>query len=242
MSDTFEPNELYKFENVILDIARQFGNESQKSQDRIARLVNRAMTLVIGANRQWRFLKKVETITTSASVSEYTLNTDVEEILLFWKTGSHRGPLTRIPEGQFRAFVPDESVYTGIPNLWDDEGVDSNGSMVVSFWPIPSGAVEIKYQYYRRLVPLRNPQQNLIAVWGVPPRVIEAIIQMATALTFKGIDDARYKAERAEAEEMAEAYFIADQFNGNTEIRVPAVHPGELIGGGPQLPSNYPNY
>lgn len=242
MSDTFEPNELYKFENVILDIARQYGNESQKSQDRIARLVNRAATLVVGNNRQWKFLKKVETFTTSSGVSEYTLNTDVDEILLFWKTGSHRGSLTRIPPGQFRKYVPDESVYSGIPNLWDDMGTDSNGSMVVALWPIPSGSVEVKYQYYRRPVPLRNGGDNLIARWGMPPRVIECVIQMATALTFKGIDDARYKAERAEAEAMIQDCFMADQFNGNTEIRVPGRDPDEIIGGGPQLPTNYPSY
>jgi hypothetical protein len=62
---------------------------------------------------------------------------------------------------------------------------------------------------------------------------------MATALSFKGLDDARYKSERQEAETMIQDAFMADQFNGNTEIRVPGTDPDRHLGGGPQLPANY---
>lgn len=241
MSDTFEPNELYRFENVVFDVARQYGNESQLSRDRIGRIVNRAAVLVAGDDRDWSWMHVIDTFTTATGVEEYTLNADVRDILQMWKTGSNRGPIDRIGPKQFRRFVPDTTVYNGVPRMWDDRGVDSSGSKIISLFPIPSGAYTINYQYFKHITPIRNNQVDVRSWWGMPPNVIECVIQMATALTFKGMDDARYKAERAEAEAMVQNAFMADQRKGATVIRVPSEDPDNAFSDGPMLPPTWGN-
>jgi hypothetical protein len=239
MSDTFEPNELYRLENVVLDVARNFGNESTQSKDRIKRMINRAATRIIGHDRKWSWLYVVDSFETAADVETYSLNQDTRSLLMLWKTGDNRGPIDRIPSRQFRKYVPDESTYSGVPRLWDEAGVDTNGSKVISLFPVPDNTYTVKYQYYRHLLPVRNDQTNLWAYWGMPPNIIEILIQMATALTFKGIDDDRYQTDIAEAEAMIVDAYAADQEKGNTIIRAPAEDPDNFFSDGPMMPWNF---
>lgn len=240
MSDTYSPNELYRLENVTLDVARQFGNESSQSQDRIKRVINRAATLVAGNERKWSWMQVNEAFNTVSDKETYSLNQDVRELLQFWKTGENRGTIDRIGPSQFRKYVPDATVYSGVPRMWDEQGVDTNGAKIISLFPIPNGIYEVNYRYFRHLLPVRNDQTNLWAYWGMPPNVIECLIQMTTALMFKGIDDSRYKLERGEAEAMIQDAYSADQVKGNTTIRVPGTDPDNMWSD-PMLPPNFGN-
>lgn len=222
---------------MVLDIARQYGDESTQVKTRIGRLVNRAATLVIGHDRNWSWLKITSSFTTSASTETYSLDKPVRQLLHFYAQGDNRRVIKRIPSTQFRQYVPNPSLYSGLPTMWDEQGVDSTGSKIISLFPVPTAVETIYYQYFRHILPIKQDQQDLWSYWGMPPNVIECVIQMATALMFKGIDDDRYQLERGEAEAMTADAFGADQSKGgNTVIRSPMNDPDAYISGDPMLP------
>lgn len=238
--DTYAPNELYRLENVALDVARNYGNESTLMLAKIKRVINRAAILVAGHDRKWSWMLKNDSFNTVSEKETYSLAQDARDVLHFWKGGENRGKISRIGAQQFRDYVPDATVYSGVPSMWDEQGVDTNGAKVISLFPIPNGVYEVNYRFFRHLLPVRNDQNNLWAYWGMPPNIIEGcLIPMATALLYKGIDDDRYKLERGEAEAQIELAYGADQQKANTRIRIPAMDPELNFVDGPLLPPEY---
>lgn len=239
--DTYAPNELYRLENVTLDVARNYGNESTQMLAKIKRVINQAAILVAGHDRKWSWMLVNDSFNTVSGIENYHLNQDVRDLLLFWKTGENRGTIDRIGTGLFKKYVPDTTVYSGVPRMWDEQGVDTNGAKIISLFPVPGGVYEINYRYFRHLLPLRNDQNDLRSYWGMPPNIIEAcLIPMATALLYKHVDDDRYKTERGEAEAQIELAYGADQQKANTVIRVPGDDPDRFYSD-PMLPPNFSN-
>lgn len=237
MSDVYNPNELYKFENVALDVARTIGNESSQAVDRIKRLINRAATIVGGYDRKWSWLKVVDdTVNTVANDRYVYLPMEVKELLQIWVTGENRQTLDRIPSVEFRRLVPNPEEYTGTPRLYDYEGVDSSGATVLSLYPAPSSVITLGMDYYRHILPIRNDSTNIRSHWGMPPPIIEILISVTAALFWKGIDDERYRQELADAmAEIKEAYG-ADRNKPGTIIRARADDGNDDLDDGPIYP------
>ena len=55
----------------------------------------------------------------------------------------------------------------------------------------------------------------------MPPNVIECLIEYATALSWKGIDDRRHTEQLGQAEAMVQDAYSADQENLDTTQRIP---------------------
>lgn len=213
--------QLYRFKDIVFDVATNFGNTSQQAQNRIGRLVNRAAVRIAGGNRRWSWALVKDSFMAASGVEEYSLNQDVGTLQMVWLEGNNRQKLDRIPSRQFRELVPDPINDSGIPRLYDFNGVDSNGCKVITLYPIPSGQVEVFYRYRRLLLPIQNGETNVWARWGMPPNIIECLIEYATALSFKGIDEARHDRQLAQAEAMVLDAYGDDQENMDTRIRIP---------------------
>lgn len=188
-----------------------------------------------GGQRTWSWMQVTDSFPTVSGTEEYSLRQDVQVLHELWIQGTNRTLLVRIPTTQRRRFVPDPSQYSGVPTMWDEAGVDTTGAKIVSLFPVPGGVYTVYYRFHKHVLPARQDQQDLRAYWGMPANVIECVIQMATALSFKGIDDDRYQLERGEAETMVDAAYAVDQVKGNTTIRVPANNTDDYHGG-PKLP------
>jgi len=217
-------NQLYRFKDLAFDVAQNFGNTTQQSQDKAARMLNRAAVRVAGNNRRWTWLMIKDSFHTSQGIEEYSLNQDVAVTQMFWMEGSNRQKLDRIPSARFRELVPNSTEDSGNPRLYDFAGVDSSGCKVVTLWPIPGGDLEIFYRYRRFILPIQDKEANVWGRWGMPPNVMECLIEYATALMFKGVDDRRHNEQLGQAEAMVLDAYAADQENLDTTQRIPFDH------------------
>lgn len=202
------------------------------------RLLNRAAVRIAGHNRRWSWLMVKSDFPTTASTEEYSLDQDVGTLQMIWLQGSNRQKLDRIPSRRFRELEPNPTEVTGIPRMYDFNGVDSSGCKVVTLYPIPSSQLTVYYRYRRLLLPIQNDEANVWGTWGMPPNVIEILIEYATALSFKGIDDARHDRQLAQAEAMVLDAYGADQENVDTTVRIPFDDDEGMLSG-PRLPSEF---
>lgn len=214
-------NQLYRFKDLAFDVAQNFGNITQQSQDKALRLINRAAVRIAGNNRRWSWLMVKDSFYTSQGVEEYSLNQDVAVVQMLWMQGDNRQKLDRIPSARFRELVPNSTVDGGNPRLYDYAGVDSSGCKVVTLWPLPDSQLEIFYRYRRFIMPIQDKEANVWSRWGMPPNVIECLIEYATALSWKGIDDRRHTEQLGQAEAMVQDAYGADQENLDTTQRIP---------------------
>jgi hypothetical protein len=235
-----EIDDLTSFEAIAYDVAVNFGNTSTQSQQKMQRHVNRAaQRIATWKKRRWSWLWVNDYFLTISGTEEYSLPLDVQDVMEFWIQDSNRQKLDRIPTGKFRELVPDATSDSGTPRLYDWRGVDSNGAKVVSLWPIPSADdLKIYYRYKRYITPIVNIQDNVRAKWGMPPDVIEGLVEWATALAFVGINDARQKEHMQIAETIIDQAYADDQENQDTTYRMTPFE-GDSMDDGPVFESRF---
>lgn len=122
--------------------------------------------------------------------------------------------------------------------MYDFVGRDSSGAIQVRLWPIPDTEYRIYVDFKKNIEHMRQDQDDAREFFSLPPDMLEILIQMATALSFKGIDDARYTEDMAEAEFMLANAYADDQENNDTVIRAREIETEETIIDGPIYPSN----
>jgi hypothetical protein len=236
----YNPNNMFKFEELISDVCEDFGNTSLQARNRAKRMINRGLERIIGHGKRWTWTRVMGEILTSDGEEFYSLEDDCRKPFFFRRTGTNRGKMTCIPDSEFYEAVPDTEDTSGVPEMWSPDGVDSNGAYQVRFYPIPDGEYTVKYKYERGIIPLRNDADDVRAVSGLPGHMREVLLKMSSALMFKGIDDARYNDDMAEAVAMVNAAYADDQENADREIRAPArSNVDQMDDSWPRLPSNF---
>ncbi len=210
---------------MAYDVALNYGNTSAQAIEKMKRLLLRAaIRISTEKNRRWSWLVVTKSFNTIAGEDEYALSSSVKAApSIFFVKGSNKRKLRRIPSRSFIESVPDRSDDSGNPTFYDFEGVNSNGCRVVSLWPTPSGVEEIFYRGKRVIQPIVNDEADIRAAWGMPEDVIEALIEYATALAWKGMNDSRYQEQMGEAQELLDRAYAADQENVDTKKRAPMI-------------------
>lgn len=203
-------------------------------------LVRAAIRISTEKNRRWSWLDVTKSFDTIAGEETYTLPSCFKAAprALFIK-GSNRRRLRRIPTNSFIDKVPDPSTDSGNPTFYDYAGVNSNGSRLITLWPIPAGVEEIFVRGKRVIVAPSNDEVDIRAAFGMPEDVIEALIEYATALAWKGQNDARYQEQMGEAQHLLDEAYAADQENNDTRKRARMMESEDYSDGDPQLPANF---
>jgi hypothetical protein len=233
-------DELFRFLDIAYDVGLNFGSTTDQGLDRAKRCLNRAATQLAGHDRRWSWLRVKDSILTVQGEPEYSLPPDFRKEEQFWIQEGSRRKLGRISTALKTELVPDAELRTGIPSLYDFEGVDSVGSRVATFWPCPSeDDIEIWFRYSRFILPIRDDQKSLRASWGMPPNIIEVLVQKASALAIQGINSDKYFALNNAADaQIAEAY-AADQSHPDATYQARLVGEGRPAQEGPLLPPEY---
>ena len=212
--------ELFRLEDLAYDVGFNSGNTGSQGIERGVRLLNRAAILIAGHDKRWSWLYAKDSVLTEVGQEEYSLACDVRELTSMWMEGSYRQKLDRIPTTQFTQLEPQSSSVTGTPRLYDLRGVDSSGNKVISLYPVPSvGSIEVFYRYYRQLLPLTDQQKSVISGWGMPVNLVPVLIEVATALSFQGLNDTRYNDQFTIANGSIESAYAADQARPDTIYR-----------------------
>lgn len=231
--------ELFRFGQIAYDVAQIYGVTTSQGLARARRALNRAMISIAGHDRKWSWLKVKDSFDTVADTREYSLPQEVRgDLHQIWIGSDAPGVIQRVPTGQFVRSMPDPDSYSGNPYLFDFEGVDSSGCMVISLFPTPSSALEVFYRYTRHIRPISDEDKDVRQYWGLPQNMLETLITKAAAICVRGSSGERYDELNAEAEmQIAEAY-AADQARLNTTFRARMID--ESAGGQDvQLPVEY---
>ncbi len=231
--------DLFRFIDIAYDVGLILGVTTDQGLDRSKRCLNRAAVQLAGHDRRWTWMRVKDSLLTTADEPEYSLPADFRKEEQFWIQESARRKLAPLPAAQRTEFAPDAALVTGTPEFYDFEGVDSSGSRIVTLYPVPSAAdIEIWFRYSRFLLPIKEDEKSLRSWWGMPPNIIEVLIQKAGALAIEGTNSVRYFQKNKEADDAIAAAYAADQ------SRPDAVYRAKLVGEEerrrlPQLPPEY---
>lgn len=233
-------NEFFRISNIAFDVGLIFGSTTDQGIARARRCIFRAALDIVGHDRRWTWLKTKDSILTIAQTSEYSLRDDVNELLpQMWMEGATAGPIRRVPSTEFVQRVPDPSTTFGNPCLFDEQGVDSSGSRVISLYPIPSSQLEIFYRFSRTLMPFSDDSNDIRVIWGMPPKLLNPLTQKAAALASQGVSSTKYVELTKLADSMIEEAYAADQAKPNTEYRAPMHGERDHFTEWPQLPPRF---
>lgn len=237
---TPDDNELFRFGEVAFDVAQIFGVTTEQGLTRARRALNRAMIDIAGHDRKWSWLRTKSSLFTIAEVEEYSLEREVRaDISHFWMEGATRGKIYRVPTGKLVKAIPDQSGYSGNPSLFDYQGVDSSGCVVVSFFPTPASRLEIFYRFTRQIKPLSEPDKDIRSAWGIPQDMLEVLTQRAAALMVQGVNSERFKEMNASSRMLIDEAYSADQSRTNTTYRASMQGQHDSIADGPVLPPEF---
>jgi hypothetical protein len=235
-----EEFELFRFGEVAYDVAQIFGVTTEQGLSRARRALNRAIIDIAGHDRKWSWLRTKTSLETIATEREYSLDPSARpDIQQFWMTGANRGVIDRVPTGKFVRNMPDPESYSGNPYLFDYEGVDSSGLVVVSFFPTPASAIEIFYRFTRHPMPIKDESKDIRVAWGIPPNMLETLTQRAAMLMVQGVNGERYDKMKADTDLQIKEAYAADQAKPGTIFRAPMHGGPELYDGDPLLPSTF---
>lgn len=239
ISEIPEDDEFFRIENIAYDVAQIFGSTTDQGIGRARRCVYRAALYIGGHDRRWTWLKTKDSFFTTLGTREYSLRDDTKQIHQVWIQGTNRQRIDRMPTSQFVERVPNPELATGIPTLFDEEGVDSGGARIISLYPVPNGALEIFYRFTRRLMPFKDPTNDIRVLWGMPPEMLDVLTQKAAALAVQGISSSRFADLNMMAEQMIQAAYADDQAHPATTYRAPLMEGRDAILDGPMLPPQF---
>lgn len=237
--NTPDDHEFFRISQIAYDVGLIFGSTTDQGMARCKRSIYRAALSLAGNDRRWSWLKTKDSFNTVSSQREYSIREDVKFIHQMWMEGVNRQRIDRIPTSQFVEQVPNPELSTGIPRLFDEEGVDSTGAPVISLYPVPASALEVKYRFTRDILPFKDDSNDIRVIWGMPPRLLEALTQKAAALAIQGTNSQKFRELDALAESLIEDAYAADQAKPYTTYRAPMIEGRDAISDGPQLPPTY---
>ena len=212
-----EDEELFRFGEIAYDVAHIYGVTTEQGLKRARRSLNRAMIELVGHDRKWSWRKTKDSFMTVAGQREYSMQRDVRaDIQHFWMEGSNRGIIQRVPTTKFVKSEPDANTTNGTPTLFDYEGVDSSGCVVVSFFPIPASIIEIFFRHTKLIKPVSDVDKDIRSYWGLPENMLNALTQKAAAFCVQGTSQEKYLALNMEADRLIEEAYAADQARSNT--------------------------
>ncbi len=235
-----DENEFFRIENIAYDVGLVFGSTTDQALARIRRCIYRAALSIAGnETRRWSWLKASDSFNSTALIPEYSLRRDVKVLHHLWMEGVSRQRIDRLPTTYFVERVPDASLATGIPRLFDEQGVDSSGAKVISLYPVPASELEIFYRFTRQVMPFSDPSQDIRTLWGMPENMLEALTQKSAALAAQGTSSAKFGELTSFAEQLIDDCYASDQAKPYTTYRAPMIQGREALSDGPMLPVNF---
>jgi hypothetical protein len=101
--------------------------------------------------------------------------------------------LTLIEERRFRELYPNSN-FSGAPFYWRRAGQSKTNlnSQIISLYPIPDAIYALKWDGIKEMTLLSADTDDIRAVTGMPSKYVNMIIELATSIGFKELDDSQY--------------------------------------------------
>lgn len=234
-------NALFRFSEVAYDAAQIFGSTTDQALARVKRCLNRAAIDIAGNDRRWGWLQSSTPyqFNTVALQINYSLRQDVKIIHQVWISDLNRQRLDRIPTTKFVELVPNPQLATGIPRLYDLQGVDSNAAPIISLYPMPASVYQMNVRYTKQIVPVLNDTADIRVAWGMPENLLTALTQKAAAYALQGVNNAKFMELNQLSEMLIKDAYDAEQSRLFTHWRAPMSDTWDMLSEGPMLPATY---
>ena len=156
------------------------------------------------------------TTTTTASQKEYSVLNCLRIESLFIASPIQRR-LILLPDRNYRKMYPNDTA-TGTPYYWRLAGranasTSALDTLKVGLYPIPDAAYTLKWDGVRRISLLSSDTDDVRVQTGMPVTLVDVLIEMATAIGWKEIDDQDASAQMQEVVMRLKALYGADQHN-----------------------------
>lgn len=205
-------NDLYTQIDMATQVALNYGDTSDITIEKAKKWLNRGLVLINEAG-DWSWARVFgEELTTVASQEIYSLtptsSNTIKKLESVYMSSPIQRRLKMVEDRQFRRLYPNNTA-TGTPFFYRKAGKDRTAvdTLKIGLYPVPSGVYTIKYDFVSNIPLLVAETDDPRKVCGMPTSLCELLIDIATAIGFRELDDAVYQSAFAEVvERIAQAY------------------------------------
>lgn len=238
---------LYTMADLQLQVGLNLGATDDVTLAKAAKYVNRAL-LRFSEMGIWSWQKVFgqsfpgTTSVTISGTADYSVKNCLEmHSLYFDPAGSQWGRLTLMGDREFRQCYQNP-IATGRPYLYLHRGrVNSSTEkdvLKIGLYPVPDAAYTLKWDGIKPITLLTGATQDVREQTGMPSHLIDLLIEMATAIGWKEIDDADAATQMQEVMIRLKNAYNRDN-HSIEDVNIMRGFDSEDYYRDPQLPSNY---
>lgn len=241
-------NSLFILSDLANQVCLNLGATDDLSQLKAQKYINRAL-IRFSEMGIWSWQKVYAQAfpgATSVTVNgtfEYSVKNCLEiHSLYFDPTNSNVGRLILMGDREFRQRYSQANA-TGRPYLYLERGranADTNNldTQKIGLYPIPDAAYTLKWDGIKPISLLTSASDDVRVVTGMPVSMIDILIEMATAIGWKEIDDAQAAEQMQEVMVRLKGMYQKDN-HSIEDNHVFRSFEGEDFYRDPTLPANY---
>ena len=182
-------NSLFTLSELADQVCLNIGDVSDLTQAKAKKWINRALIRFseMGIwSWQYRFAQSLPTV---ANQEEYSVSGFLKVNSLYIAEATQR-TLRLIEDRQFRMMYPN-STATGSPYYWRRTGSSTTvvNTIKISLYPIPDAVYSMKFDGIAPITLLSTDADDIRLITGMPSPLVDLVIEMATAIGWKEIDD-----------------------------------------------------
>lgn len=242
-------NSLFTLAELQLQVALNLGAVDDVSQARCAKYINRAL-IRFAEMGVWSWQRVFNqafpgaTSVTVAGTMEYSVKNCLEMTSLYFDplSATNVGRLLLMGDREFRRLYTQATAQSR-PYLYLERGranADTSNldTLKIALYPIPDAAYTLKWDGLKPISLLTAASDDVRVVTGMPVTMVDILIEMATAIGWKEIDDATQGAQMQEVMMRLKGMYEKDNHSiEDSHIFQP--FNGEDYYRDPQLPANF---
>ncbi len=192
-------NDLYTLLDIATEISQNYGSVDDITIAKAKKWTNRAL-LRMAEIADWSWLKVFgASIATVSGTESYSLTSGVKKIYAIWLEDSARRKLRLIDDRRFREIYTQATTPQGNPLYYRNFGRDASGNRKIALYPVPNAVLSVKYDYVKEIDLLVNNTDDVREVTGMPAHMVDALIELGTAISYREQDDSDYQSAMGEA-------------------------------------------
>lgn len=236
-------NSLFTLEDLSLQVAQNYGDTSDITIAKCEKFINRAL-LRINEMGDWSWLMKYDaTFNTTSGTETYTLGAGVKKVYALYYSDNVRRKLRLMDDRRFREIFTYNVTPTGTPLWYRLAGRDTTyGRRQVKLFPIPNATIAMYYDYRQEISLLTATTDDVRVVTGMPDHMVDALIELATAIGYREQDDGDYESAMEEAMARLQRLLEDDLTEIDDRVRMANFEGDSVYYGDPVLPPQYGDF
>lgn len=211
-------SDLFTLAQIADQVCLNYGDTSDFTQAKARKWVNRAL-LRFSELGDWSWQRVyAQTFATVASTEAYSV-AGIKAITKVFLASPIQRDLDLIEDRLFRQIFPNNTA-TGTPCYYREYGwsLTTVNTRKIALYPIPDAVYTVNYDGVRAIQLLTSDTEDVRTSTGMPQHLVDLLIEMATAVGFKELDDEQAKAQMDECLTRLGAAYFNDQTNIDDRI------------------------